>query len=496
MMRWLICAAMFLSLTTILPTPAAAADPNEPPNIVFILIDDMGYADLPCYGSDFNETPNIDRLAQNGLRFTCAYSAGPVCSPTRAALVTGQYPVRSGITDFIAGNNPTIWLDPARYATINEPLQQAGYATCHLGKWHLDGGHAAGLGAPTRHGFDQVIGNETAFIGLGYYLFPYKHVSTFTEPVVPNPWLSGDEKEYLMDRLFYEAIGFMKQNKDEPFFVNLCLYSVHTDFEAPDRLVEKYIAKYEKRFGEGSGAPFRRRANGHRARWTEINNAGIARNCEPVLAAMVESIDMNIGKLVEALQAMGELDNTLIVIMSDNGGLPVNNNGGLREGKSWLYEGGIRVPLIMYWPQGIRPGGETDVPVNVVDMYPTFAELAGAALPKDQAMDGESLVGLMRDGKALQRQELYWHYGAPSANWVNRKATAIRQGDWKCIHWYAGRRPRVELFHLRDDPFEKHDLSQANPQKRRELMARIEAWRRECGVDIEKGLPDFPRPGR
>ena len=489
--RLILSAGLFLTLGL---HGASATDPAPPPNIVFILIDDMGYSDLACFGSDFAETPNIDRLAKTGLRFTTAYSAGPICSPTRAALVTGQYPVRSGITDFIKGDSPSIWLDPKKFITINEPLQAAGYKACQLGKWHLDGGHAAGRGAPDKHGFDEVIGNETSFIGSGYYFHPYQHVSTFKKAVVPDPWLSGDEKEFLTDRLFHEAIGFMERSKKNPFFVYLSLYAVHTDFEAPDKLVEKYIAKYETRFGKDSGAIFRQRGNGMRPAWTEINDAGVSKNCNPVLAAMTEIIDTNVGKLEQELARMGKLDNTLIVIMSDNGGLPANNNGGYREGKSWLYEGGIRVPLIMSWPKGIAAHRKIDVPVNTIDLYPTFAELAHASPTPGYPLDGESLVPLIRGGDKLQRDELYWHYSSPSMNWVPRKATALRKGDWKCIHWYAGKDKRVELFNLKDDPFETRDLSKEMPEKRKKMMERIRAWRKECGVDIDKGLPGFPRP--
>lgn len=471
---------------------ASMADSS--PNIIMIHIDDMGYGDLGSYGSDFVRSPNMDRLARDGIRFTDAYSAGPVCSPTRAALMTGQYPVRSGITDFIPGTSPNIWLDPNAFITINEPLQAAGYKTCHIGKWHLDGGHAAGPGAPIHHGFDEVIGNETAFIGPCDFFFPYRYMPHFTEPVVQNPWMSEDEIEFSPDRLFHEAMGFIERNQEHPFFIHLSLYAVHQDFEAPDLLVEEYIKEYEARFGEGSGAIFRRNEEGRRPGWRVILEAGAARNCEPVLAAMITVIDWNVGQLEKKLTELGLLDNTLILIKSDNGGLPVNNNGGLRLGKSWLYEGGIRVPMIAYWPAGIPHPMEIDVPVSTVDLYPTFADLANAPLDPDYPLDGESLVSLLTGTGALERDELYWHYSGLSMNWVARKSTVIRKGDWKCLHFYSGPNPRVELFNLRDDPGEQHELSAQHPEIVEDLMRRINQWREGIGVCIEEDLPRMPRP--
>ncbi len=418
------------------------------PNIIFILADDLGWAELGCYGNGFNETPNLDKLARQGMRFTDAYAAAPVCSPFRAALMTGQYPARIGITDYLRPNDSRHL--STDYVTIAEMLRQAGYATGIIGKWHLTGyaNHGAKEFGPGLHGFDEVIVSENRGIGGGSYFYPY-HFNREIEHRL-------SEKEYLIDRCNLEAVEFIERHKDGPFFLYLSHYAVHTKLVGRDDLV----AGYENKPGAGRG-----------------NNA--KRN-NPHLAAQLESIDEGVGMIMNKLDELGLAENTLLIFTSDNGGEDrVTSNAPLRAGKSTLYEGGIRTPLIFRWPGVINPGGICRTPMSTVDFYPTLLDLAGLRAGKSQILDGLSLVPVLKAEKNhLKRETLYWHYPLEKPHFLGgRSAGAIRLGNWKLIEFFDN--ATVELYDLAEDISEEHNLSPQMPEKTADLRNRLAKWRSE-----------------
>ncbi|MBI5397166.1 MAG: sulfatase [Verrucomicrobia bacterium] len=472
-----------------LPSAAAAK-----PNVVFILADDLGARDLGCYGSAFYETPNLDQLARDGARFTQAYAACPVCSPTRAAYVTGKWPVRTGVTDYIGAAQPEKWnrntkLMPAPYAvqlaleetTLAEVLKAAGYATMHAGKWHLG---PEGLW-PENQGYDVNMGgcDRGGPYGGKRYFSPYG-----------NPRLTdGPDGEHLPDRLATECAKFIEANKERPFFVSFCSYDVHTPLMAREDLQKKYEAK--------------RQRLGLEPKWGRDGTRDVRLVQEhAVYAGMVEALDLAVGKILRKLDELGLREKTLVVFTSDNGGLSTSegsptSNLPLRAGKGWLYEGGIREPLIIRWSGVVRAGTVSDTPVCTPDYFPTLIEAAGAKLPADYPGDGKSLVALLKGGAPLPERPLFWHYphygnqgGAPGA--------AIRLGKWKLIEWGEG--PQVELFDLAADEGEKQNLAERQPEKTRELLAQLHAWQKETGArfatpntDYDPAKPDgrgAPRP--
>jgi len=453
------------------PRDATAA----PPNIVFFLADDLGYRDLGCYGSTFYETPHLDRLASQGARFTNAYAACPVCSPTRAAVLTGRYPTRAGVTDYInpeGRNQPEQWnrntrLLPAPYKdrlaleefTLAEAFHAAGYATMHAGKWHLgpEGFY------PENQGFDVNRGGieHGGPYGGKRYFSPYN-----------NPRLSdGPPGEHLPDRLASEVARFIGEHRDQPFFVYFPFYSVHTPLMARDDLRKKYEAKrarlgLEEKFGR-EGERDVRLVQEH-----------------AVYAGMVEALDQAVGKVLGALDDLGLSDRTIVVFTSDNGGLSTSegwptSNYPLRAGKGWLYEGGVREPLLVRWPGAVKPGAVIDDPVISVDFYPTFLEAAGVASPAGRHLDGVSLVGLLKGGPPLPARTLYWHYphygnqgGAPGG--------AVREGRWKLVEWFEDQ--SIELYDLEHDLAEQHNLAGDHPEIAEKLRDKLHAWQRETGA--------------
>ncbi len=440
---------------------------ESPPNIVFILADDLGWGELGCYGNSFNETPNLDKLASQGIRFTQAYAAAPVCSPTRVSIMTGQYPVRSGITDFLAPKS-TAFLDPQQVVTVNEPLGDAGYHTGLIGKWHLDTHFGQEKGGPAQFHFDEVIASETRYIADGDYFYPYDKISTLAE---------GSPGEYLTDRQSREAVRFIDRNKDHPFFLYLSFYAVHTKLDAPDSLVNKYKRKFDLKYGKGSAEKLFGEANiRHQAR--HVDN--------PWLAAMLERVDAGVGLVMDALKKAGLEKNTLLVFFSDNGGAQgVANNGGLRGHKTWLYEGGIREPLIVRWPGVVQANTVSDVPVCSVDFFPTWLQVAHAKRPERQACDGVDLSRLLTHGEAPRRDGLYWYYPAETGQWKKRMSAAIRQGDFKLIYFFAGH--RAELYNIRTDPLEKTDLARVLSAKAAALQRQLNSWM--GGVGARTPLP-------
>ncbi|MDQ7947194.1 MAG: sulfatase [Pedobacter sp.] len=436
---------------------------QQKPNIVFIMADDLGYGELGCYGNQFNETPNLDRLAKSGLRFTQAYAAAPICSPTRASILTGQYPARVGITDFLPAKTER-WLDPAKYYTINEALSSAGYTTAIVGKWHLDTDYKTGKGSPKAHGFDEVIGSETKYIADGDYFFPYDKIATFP---------SGADQEYLTDRQSQEASRFIERHKSKPFFLYLTYYSVHTKLEAPESLVNKYKAKFDQKYGKGEAEKYFGAQN-IRHESPHPDN--------PYLAAMLERIDAGVGEVWKTLIANGLDKNTIFIFFSDNGGAPdAGNNGILRAGKSWLYEGGIREPLLVSWPGKIKAGTTSDAAVCSIDFYPTFISLAGIKPNPTAKLDGVDLVPLLTQGKAMKPRSLYWHYPSETGGWINRMASAVRSGDFKLINFYKDN--RFELYNIKTDIREQIELSHQFPEKLEELKRKLETWKRDVHAE-------------
>lgn len=445
-------------------TFSLSAQTKKKPNIVFVLADDLGWGELNTYGNSFNETPYLNKLAAQGTRFTQAYAAAPNCSPTRASIMTGQYPARVGITDFLPeGEKTKRWLDPAKFITLNEALSKAGYHTGIIGKWHLDTHYQNHKGGPKAHGFDEVIGSETKYIAGGDYFFPYDKISTFTE---------GSENEYLTDRQCSEATAFIDRNKSNPFFLYLSFYSVHSKLEAPAALVDKYKKKFDAKYGSGQAQKvFGKKTEG-------------AHKDNPYLAAMLESIDTGVGRIMQALEKNGLAENTLLVFFSDNGGAGRGaNNGILRGSKMWIYEGGIREPLIMRWPGKIKAGAIETTPVSSIDFYPTFFNIAAPKPANNQILDGISLMPLF-NGKKLSRDALFWHYPSETAKSAEKMASVIRKGDFKLLEFYQDN--RIELYDLKKDPAESNDLSKKLPEKAAELKRVLDDWK--ISVNAEKPI--------
>jgi len=420
-------------------------------NFVFFLIDDMGWVDLSCYGSKYYETPNIDRLASQGMRFTQAYAACPVCSPTRASIMTGKYPARLHLTDFIPGHvHPYAKLAvpdwtkylPLEEVTIAEAFKDAGYTTCFIGKWHL----GSGKYYPEKQGFDINIAGCSRGAPSTYFS-PY-NIENLT---------NGPEGEYLTDRLTDEAVRFLDENGDKPFLLYFSHYAVHTPLQAKKEVIEKYERK--PKHGQKSA----------------------------VYAAMVESVDDSVGRIMEKLEELGIADDTAIIFMSDNGGhVGATNNAPLREAKGTGYEGGIRVPMIVKCTGIVEPNSVCDVPVISNDFYPTMLEMAGLPLRPEQHCDGVSLMPLLTKKGEIEREALFWHY--PHYH-RSEPFGAVRKGDWKLIEYYEDM--AVELYNLKDDIGEQNDLAEKNPAKVEELRELLNKWRESVGAQMPTPNPNF-----
>ena len=433
------------------------AAPLPKPNFIVMLIDDYGWRDSSCYGSTYYETPNLDALARDGMRFTNAYAACPVCSPTRASIMTGKYPARLRLTDWIPGRKqwPTARVLtpefeqqlPLGEVTIAELLAPAGYVSASIGKWHLGGPG----NLPTEQGFGLNYGGTDKGSPPAYFP-PYKILGVESKRA----------GEYLDENLTERAIEFLDETRGRPFFLYLPHFSVHLPFGGKPELIEKY----------------RRKANPQG---------------DPRYAAMVETMDASIGRLRTALAARQLAANTVFVFLADNGGLrfegkrteAITSNAPLRAGKGHLYEGGIRVPFVVYWPGVTKPGQVNDQPISSVDILPTLARAAGQPLPA--GVDGIDLAPALH-GRALKRDALYWHYphysnqgGAPGA--------AIRQGDFKLIHFYED--DRVELYNLREDLGETRNLARRQPAKVRDLRQKLDRWRQQVAAVVPRQNPAY-----
>ncbi|MHC4596525.1 MAG: sulfatase, partial [Planctomycetota bacterium] len=436
-------AAWCAAETALSATAYGAAVSSTRPNFVFILVDDLGWADVGCYGSDLHETPNIDRLARQGMRFTDAYAAAPVCTPTRASIMTGKYPARLHMTIWYESSAkppqgrrliPPVTQGnmPHEQVTIAEVLKKAGYFTAHVGKWHL--GDAAHY--PQTQGFDVNIGGT--FWGAPYtFFYPYSGSGTrWGGEFRYVPHLEfGSEGEYLTDRLTDEALGVLDKAKDKPFFPNLCYHTVHTPIEGKPQLVEHYKKKV--------------RPGMHHQNYE--------------YAAMVHSLDENVGRILAKLGELGVADRTVVIFFSDNGGFinkynknTVTNNYPLRSGKGSLYEGGTRVPLIVRWPGVTKAGSICGQPVSSIDFYPTMLDMTGLGgdTKHNVDMDGLTLVPLLKKPTArLKRKTLYWHY--PHYYATTSPASSIRQNNWKLIEYFEDK--RVELYNLKNDIGEQNN---------------------------------------
>ncbi len=460
-----------------------AASAQRRPNIVVLLVDDLGATDLGCFGSTFYETPNVDRLALGGMRFTAAYAACPVCSPTRASMMTGRYPQRTGITDYInpsGANQPKQWkrntqLLPAPYAdhlslderTIAEALHDIGYATFFAGKWHLGG---KGF-LPSDQGFDINKG------GL-HWGSPRSYFSPYGNPRLAD----GPPGESLPLRLADETCKFIRANREHPFFAYLSFYSVHIPLQATAKLIAKYEAK-AARLPSAQTEWGRERASKVRL----VQN-------HPTYAAMVETMDSAVGKVLDTLKELKLADNTVVIFTSDNGGLATaegwpTSNLPLRGGKGWMYEGGIREPTIVRWPGVTDPGSACATPIISNDYFPTLLEAAGSPLDSTDHVDGVSIVPLLR-GKQLERRAIYWdypHYG----NQGGAPASAVRDGHWKLIEWRED--DKVELFDLEADPGETHNLANSNADVAARLRESLAKWRQEVGAKAPTRNPKYHR---
>ncbi len=441
-------------ITIVLFLAVSCKNKNDPPNFIFILVDDLGWADIKCnYPGSFYDTPNIDKLAQAGIRFSQAYSANPVCSPTRAAIMTGKHPNRVDITDWIPGDDPKekLLLGPQdrhelalEETTIAEKLKEKGYKNCFIGKWHL--GNTGFF--PEDQGFDINIGGHHKGSPPGGYYSPYN-----------NPKLAdGPEGEYLTDRLTNEGLQFINENKDDPFFLFLAYYTVHTPIQASVRHHHTYLAKRnELGIKEVS---HRKEGDG----WTKL----IQENSE--YASMVAAMDENVGRIVDVLSKTGLNRNTWLIFTSDNGGLSTlyrqnapTSNGHLRAGKGWCYEGGIRVPLIITGPGIVNPGRVVDKPAVSMDFYTTILNLAGVGHNEN---DGEDLMPLLTGKGSVNREELFWHFPHYHGSaW--KPGSALRKGDWKLVLFYED--SRTELFNLAQDPGETTDVSAEHPEQTEDL---------------------------
>ncbi|MDX2037127.1 MAG: sulfatase [Isosphaeraceae bacterium] len=471
-MRWYLATACLVSLCMLGPDARA----ERKPNIVMFVADDLGATDLGCFGSTFYETPNLDRLAREGVRFTNAYAACPVCSPTRAALMTGRYPQRSGITDYIgAPLRPELWkrntkLLPAPYAdrlphdetTLAEALKREGYATFFAGKWHLG---PEGFW-PEDQGFDINKGgiDRGGPYGGKRYFSPYG-----------NPRLSdGPPGEHLPDRLATETSSFIAANRDRPFLAYFAFYDVHTPLIAREDLRLKYEAK--------------RKRLGLQAKWGREHERDVRLVQEhAVYAAMVEAMDLAVGKVLAELDRQGLREETIVIFTSDNGGLSTSegwptSNLPFRGGKGWMYEGGVRVPLIVRGPGVARPGSTIDTPAISVDFFPTLLAAAGARVDPSRPVDGVDLAPLLA-GRTLADRPLFWHY-PHYGNQGGAPGSSIRLGRWKLIEWFED--GRLELFDLADDPSETTDLAAREPDRVARLHADLRAWRKTVGA-LEPG---------
>lgn len=465
---------VILALTIAL---CSCSQEKHPPNILLIVVDDLGYSDLHCYGNKLVETPNIDRLASEGVRFTQSYASCTVCSPTRASIMTGRNPVTVNITDWIPGHqdsrggprpeekfvvprmNQELALEEI---TLAEILSEAGYVSASIGKWHLGGDGYL----PTDQGFDLNVAGYSKGSPPSYY-YPYTRENR--EDIITPLKLTGDSL-YLTDRLTNEAIRFMGAEREEPFFLYLPFYNVHTPLEGRPDLLKKYEAKLAAHQGDS-----------------------ILRN--PHFLAMTEAVDESIGRIMKFLEDNEMKENTLVVFTSDNGGLLLRRgadnrfiraswNHPLREGKGTLYEGGLRIPTIAWWPGHIEGKRLSDEIIISTDLYPTLAEVAGASI--DHELEGTSLLSHLMQSEGIDRETLYWHY--PHYH-LGMPGGVIREGEFKLIEYFES--GELELYNLNEDPEEANNLATELTGLAEELREKLHTWRKENKAMMPTLNPDY-----
>lgn len=462
-----------MAIAALAAAGVTAQGADRSPNIVILLADDLGWTGVGCFGSDLHETPNIDRLAAEGMKFSDAYSACTVCSPTRASIMTGKYPARIHLTDFIAGQNRPFekltipeWTKYMRLeeVTIAEAMKTAGYATAHVGKWHLEprqppAGHKIDQFKPTEHGFDVSVGKPNGTRG---FFLPRNFKRA-----------DGSKGGYLTDYLTDEAVATIKRFKDRPFFLYFAYFNPHTPIQGKEELVEHYSQKLARNPS--------------------------ARHRNPTYAAMIHSLDESVGRISATLDELGLSKDTLIIFTSDNGGLTqrygkidgIADNHPLRRGKGSAYEGGVRVPMIARWPGVIQPGSRCPEPVITNDLYPTALEVGGTSgnARHNAKVDGVSLVKLFRDQNAkLGRDALYWHYPHYHAG-GDASYSAIRSGDWRLIEFHDD--TPAGLYNLGSDISERNNLAAERPDRLMELRTKLHAWREAVGAQMPSKNPNF-----
>lgn len=451
-------------------TPEPKPQADQSPNVILFLIDDLGWKDLGCQGSEYYKTPNIDALAQSGARFTDAYSACAVCSPTRAAILTGKAPARLLLTEWLPSGrwNPYSKLQSGRYlkslpveeVTLAERLRDAGYQTGHVGKWHLGDDD---FSSPIHHGFDFNAGGNPHG-APGNYFYPYNgnwSVPSTGRKVKWNVFEEGNEGEYLTDRLTDEAIGFITDNHDKKFFLHFAHYAVHTPLQAKKKMIAKYQTQPEE-----------------------------TKQGSPVYAAMVESVDQSIGRVIQTLRDLGIEEETCIIFTSDNGGFyKATENDPLRANKGSYYEGGIRVPLIIKWPGVAEPGSVVHHPVISMDLYPTCLAMTGNPMLPHQHLDGVSLESCLKRNDDMPNRSLFWHYPHYNKHPSSFPSGVIRKGDWKLIQTFDPE--RVELYNLRTDLSETRSLLQDHPDVAERMMSELVQWRDSVGAEVMRPNPGY-----
>jgi arylsulfatase A-like enzyme len=455
-----------------LATTADVRSAEEPKtNVILILIDDLGWKDVGCYGSDYYKTPNIDRLASEGMRFTDGYAACNVCSPSRAAIVSGKYPARLLLTQWLPSGR---WsrtknkLREGRYlanlpleeVTIAEAMREAGYRTAFMGKWHLG---TETYYYPEHQGFDvNVAGRD--YGAPGSYFYPFEgswRIPTTGKTLHKKSPLSGKKGDYLSDRLAEEAENFIRDSADKPFFLMLSHYAVHTPLQAKKEKIDRYSKVPEEQ-----------------------------RQGKPTYAAMVESVDDSVGRVMKTLRDLKIDDQTMVIFTSDNGGNGnVTNHAPLRANKGSNYEGGIRVPFIIKWPDRTSAGSVSTEPVIGMDIYPTILVATGQNLKPHQHMDGVSLVPELTGSDLLDRDAIYWHYPHYNSHPSAFPSGVIRAGDWKLIEAFES--GKLSLYNLARDIGETNDLSISEPEKLAELKRKLKAWRKEVSADPMRPNPEY-----
>lgn len=505
---------------------SVSAEDNTPPNVVFFLVDDLGWTDVGTFGSSFYETPNIDAFAEEGVKFTNAYAACHVCSPTRSSILTGKYPARNNMTDWIPGrrdfdfqkylNVRTGQHMPYEEVTLAETLKSHGYRTAAIGKWHL-GSVPSG---PDAHGFDFHVPQNWSRGAPN---------RTFYAPYNLQGLEDSEEGEYLTDRLTDEAIEFIGNNKEQPFFLYMAHFAVHDPIHGRPDLVEKYEAKLKANPVKGDAPylleenPDKERLRGREYLNTAIKNdsfAGYGVLPEQTVkikqyqdntqfAGMVEAVDQSLGRIRAALKEMGLADNTIVIFFADNGGMAGMNVGNpertvpadkldvafsssnlpLRGAKGWLYEGGIRVPCIVQWPGQGKEGIVSEEPIISTDFYPSILDMVGLPLVTEQHRDGVSIAPILKGAKSLDRAAIYWHFPHYSNHGMQPPGGAIRMGDYKLLEYFENY--TVQLFNLKDDIGEQNNLAESMPEKAAELRTKLRNWRLEVDAQMNQLNPNY-----